>query len=93
MKNDTLRHLFTPQGETLNGVPWNVYPRPQLQRDSFLCLNGSWDFAVTDEDQMPETYPEQILVPFPPESLLSGIAREMPKILCPAAKQRARRLI
>ena len=79
MKNDTLRHLFTPQGETLNGVPWNVYPRPQLQRDSFLCLNGSWDFAVTGEDQMPETYPEQILVPFSPESLLSGIAREMPK--------------
>ena len=25
-------------------IPWNIYPRPQLQRDSFLCLNGEWEF-------------------------------------------------
>ena len=25
-------------------IPWNIYPRPQLQRDSFFCLNGEWEF-------------------------------------------------
>ena len=28
----------------MSQIPWNVYPRPQLQRDSFLCLNGEWEF-------------------------------------------------
>ena len=25
-------------------IPWNIYPRPQLQRNSFFCLNGEWEF-------------------------------------------------
>lgn len=79
MGNDAIKHLFTPAGEKLKGKPWNVYPRPLLQRDSFLCLNGAWDFAVTDSDDFPAQYPEQILVPFCPESLLSGIGRTIPK--------------
>lgn len=40
---------------------WNAYPRPQMRRDSFFSLNGEW--------QLNET---KILVPFPPQSLLSG---------------------
>ncbi len=56
-------------------IPWNVYPRPQLKRDSFLCLNGYWDFAITSEDGVPLKFSEKILVPFPPESELSGIGR------------------
>ena len=31
-------------------IPWNEYPRPQLRRDSFFCLNGLWRFAVNGED-------------------------------------------
>jgi len=49
-----------------------------MKRDSFLCLNGSWDFSVTDGKE-PEEYREKILVPFPPESALSGIARGIAK--------------
>ena len=67
--------LYTPEGEKLQGQPWNCYPRPMLVRESFLCLNGMWDFAVTESSDIPETFPEQIRVPFPPESLLSGIHR------------------
>ena len=59
-------------------APWNEYPRPSMVRDSFLCLNGEWDYAVAKEGSTPE-YNEKILVPFPPESLLSGIQREIPK--------------
>ena len=55
-------------------LPWNEYPRPSMVRDSFLCLNGEWDFQISDTGT-PEEYTEKILVPFPPESLLSGINR------------------
>lgn len=47
---------------------WNVYPRPQLKRDSFFCLNGQWDFTASD-------YSGKIIVPFCPESSLSGIGK------------------
>ena len=59
-------------------TPWNEYPRPSMVRDSFLCLNGEWDYSVAKAGTEPE-YKEKILVPFPPESLLSGIQREVPK--------------
>lgn len=72
-------HLLTPEGEALRGQPWRRYPRPQLRRDSFFCLNGLWDFAALCADEAPETFPEKILVPFAPESLLSGIHRTFPK--------------
>ena len=64
--------LLTAEGEALPEIPWNVYPRPQLVRDSFLCLNGIWDFSVTNGDE-PDSYNEKILVPFAPETILSGI--------------------
>ena len=28
----------------MSQIPWNIYPRPQLQRNSFFCLNGEWEF-------------------------------------------------
>ncbi|MBQ9993938.1 MAG: glycoside hydrolase family 2, partial [Clostridia bacterium] len=69
---------YTPEGEQLSGQPWQAYPRPQLQRDSFICLNGEWDFAITSSDSFPEQYDRRIIVPFAPESLLSGI-HEVPE--------------
>ena len=61
-----LNHMLTCEGENLSKIPWNVYPRPQLKRDSFFCLNGQWDFSFNDKET-------KILVPFAPESLLSGV--------------------
>lgn len=52
--------------------PHDYYPRPQMKRDSFLCLNGSWELAITDGDV--EIYPYRITVPFCPESQASGLA-------------------
>ena len=63
--------LYTARGENLAGTPWTVYPRPQMKRDSYLNLNGKWEFAVQEEQ--PEQYDKKILVPFCPESLLSGV--------------------
>ena len=53
-------------------IPWNEYPRPQLKRDSFFCLNGPWRFAINGEEK------GEILVPYPPESKLSGASAPEP---------------
>ena len=66
--------LFSHKAEKKD-IPWCVYPRPQLWRDSYICLNGEWDFAITEKDNAPEGYTEKITVPYPPESSLSGICR------------------
>lgn len=55
-------------------IPHNYYPRPQLKRESFLLLNGEWDFAEK-EYEVQGKYDEKIIVPFPMESQLSGICR------------------
>ncbi len=47
------------------------YPRPQLRRDSYINLNGLWEYCVTN-GEIPEEYNEKILVPFSPECELSG---------------------
>ncbi len=64
--------LMTKQAEQLlssRETPWQVYPRPQMRRDSYLNLNGCWDFSVNYENQ------GAIRVPFCPESRLSGFAQ------------------
>ena len=35
-----MRKLYTTAGETLSGTPWDAYPRPQMVRKEWLCLNG-----------------------------------------------------
>ena len=72
-----LNDLYTPQGEVLSGTPWEIYPRPQMKRDSYVNLNGEWDFAIQEEYTFPEVYDRQIQVPFCPESLLSGLKIEV----------------
>ena len=63
--------LMTKQGEALlasKETPWQTYPRPQLRRNSYVNLNGVWDFSVDGQD-----FSRKILVPFCPESQLSGV--------------------
>ncbi len=73
-----LHELYTSAGETVSDSPWQVYPRPQMRRESYLNLNGLWDFAVT-QDGAPVEYTQTIRVPFCPESLLSGIGKHFPE--------------
>lgn len=70
--------LCTTWGEHID--PEHVlqeYPRPQMVRDSYFNLNGYWDYAITKNTESPEHYDGQILVPFSPEAVLSGVGRQV----------------
>ena len=75
--------LQTRQGEALlrgGETPWTVYPRPQMKRDSYLNLNGQWEFASYGGPVVTPIHCDQkILVPFCPESQLSGIKEHFPE--------------
>ena len=51
------------------------YPRPGMRRGSYVCLNGVWDYAITQSAEFPDCFDGTILVPFSPEAALSGVNR------------------
>ncbi|MBQ2255636.1 MAG: beta-galactosidase, partial [Clostridia bacterium] len=63
-----------------HNIPRAEYPRPQLVRNAWLNLNGTWEY-MTDRGNSGEMrgfaggaeFTEQITVPFCRESVLSGI--------------------
>jgi len=55
-------------------VPLPEYPRPQMERNSFVNLNGKWKFAIASKNDKFVGYDKEILVPFSPECLLSGLS-------------------
>ena len=62
-------------------IPRPEHPQPQFERSQWLNLNGTWDFAmqlkVENPDEnwkvVPAVFDKKIVVPFVPESKLSGI--------------------
>ncbi|MDD6483335.1 MAG: glycoside hydrolase family 2 TIM barrel-domain containing protein [Clostridiales bacterium] len=61
-------------------IPRSEYPRPQFVRDAWVNLNGEWDFEIDytmsgEEKKFFErdSLNQKIIVPFCPESELSGI--------------------
>lgn len=72
-----LKTRWTNQVLENPGQVLQEYPRPALVRDSYVNLNGYWDYAITTNDQEPEEYDGKILVPFSPESYLSGVQKQL----------------
>jgi len=73
--------MLTPWAEKLDkNNPLPEYPRPIMEREKWMNLNGIWEFQ---ESQLGDKIPsgkklkEQIVVPFPWESQLSGINRQL----------------
>lgn len=72
---------WTSKVSPKNALP--EYPRPQLARPSldhprWLSLNGLWEFAATDaraEPSFGQPLKDKVLVPYPIESVLSGIQK------------------
>ena len=76
-----LDFLISPPAQSeASSLPRPEYPRPDFTRSRWLNLNGQWDFAFDlsdsgEERGLPqgEGFDRKILVPFAPESQLSGI--------------------
>ena len=73
-------NMMTPWAKKLNeSAPLPEYPRPYLMRDSYLNLNGIWDYEITTVNEIPKAFTGKIVVPFPLESSLSGVRGELKK--------------
>ncbi|EFL20960.1 putative hydrolase [Streptomyces himastatinicus ATCC 53653] len=77
--NKSTYQLSTPWAKDVG--PDNAhpeYPRPQLTRERWKNLNGTWQFAAAEKGQAPpfgQRLREDVLVPYPVESELSGLER------------------
>ncbi|GAB2591357.1 glycoside hydrolase family 2 [Streptomyces capparidis] len=77
--NASAHQLTTPWTDEVgpgNALP--EYPRPQLTREAWRNLNGTWEFAAARAGEAPpfgQRLKERILVPYPVESALSGLER------------------
>lgn len=77
--DDTLIPLYTSWGETFDkSNVWQEYPRPQMRREHYQMLHGEWDYAIVPQSEG-YTFESQgkIVVPFSPESLLSGVEKQL----------------
>lgn len=71
-----MEKLYTPFAKDIDlNCPLPEYPRPQMVRDSYVNLNGLWDYAIQKSDLPFKEYQGKILVPFSPECVLSGVNR------------------
>lgn len=106
-----IKQLYTRWGKALDKEHvLEEYPRPLMQRDSYICLNGTWEYAITKNARRPAGFGDgkgmsgmegtggapgtgegsgafgmgenvlaagRICVPFSPETLLSGVNRQL----------------
>ena len=73
MKSNPFVKLKTPFENDVES--WEIYPRPQMARDSYLSLCGEWELFLNNRNGT--THLGKIRVPFPPESRLSGIEQTL----------------
>ncbi len=73
------QQMMTTWGEQIDPTHvWEVYPRPIMQRPDWKSLNGLWQYAILPRGEaQPQQWQGQILVPFCPESALSGVGRKV----------------
>ena len=71
--------MLTTWGENLNpAAVHQEYPRPQMKRGEWQNLNGLWEYAITPKNNVePKKFDGEILVPFAPQSALSGVGRDV----------------
>ena len=73
-----MRGLMTPFGTSIDREhPLAEYPRPQLVRDSYMSLNGIWQYGIVHEGESHRQYDGEIVVPYSPETILSGVQRQV----------------
>ena len=73
---DKISTEWASKADPANVLP--EYPRPQMVRNDWKSLNGMWDYSITDSNTgTPDKFDGKILVPFAPESALSGVMKDV----------------
>ena len=77
-----LTTIWTEQADDgPQAVPLPEYPRPQLRRADWTCLNGWWDYGICSSGEAGKASKGpadgRILVPFSPETRRSGVGRTL----------------
>jgi beta-galactosidase/beta-glucuronidase len=71
---DKIKTSWAEKIDVKNVLP--EYPRPVMEREEWMNLNGLWDYAILKAGLAePTQFDGQILVPFPVESSLSGVMK------------------
>ncbi len=72
--------MFTTINQASAAIPRPEHPRPDMQRENWLNLNGQWQFEIDNDNTGLSRHlitgndlADEITVPFCPESKLSGI--------------------
>ena len=75
--NDFITSRFTDSVDIKHPHP--EYPRPKFARsqNSWMNLNGEWKFQIQTADSTEKGPEETIIVPFSPESHLSGVFKQL----------------
>ncbi|MBE6949689.1 MAG: glycoside hydrolase family 2 [Ruminococcaceae bacterium] len=73
-KKSAFKELKTPF-ESSGALDWTEYPRPQMKRQSYMSLCGEWELCLVGKEGVSRL--GSIVVPFPPESRISGIKRPL----------------
>lgn len=72
-----MKDLCSDFGKTIDlDAPLHGHPNPYFERGDFISLNGAWDFAISQSPSDHDEY-ETIIVPFAPETSLSGIHKQI----------------
>ncbi len=74
-KDNLLCYPFIVRKEDQMKIPLTEYPRPQMVRKSYLCLNGRWSIRFISDGDGAKAMP--IMVPYSPESDFSGVGRTL----------------
>ncbi|MDD4762767.1 MAG: glycoside hydrolase family 2 TIM barrel-domain containing protein [Sphaerochaetaceae bacterium] len=73
--------MFTRWGKILHddkdAIPLADYPRMQLRRTQWQCLNGWWEYAIVPTGEECSVFEGKIRVPFSPEAALSEVNRTL----------------
>lgn len=72
-------HITTRWSKKVDSaLPLPEYPRPQMTRETWLNLNGLWDYDIRPkEGGQSSAFDGKILVPFAVESALSGVGKKV----------------
>lgn len=73
---DKIKTIWAEKVDPANPLP--EYPRPILVRDQWQNMNGLWDYSILPKgSSIPASFDGKILVPFPIESSLSGVQKNV----------------